>query len=89
MRGLIATITVLWLAGAAVGTALTGSFWLTLVSMAGLLVTAAMGVSLFLRPAAEAGSPAAPRAEVRLLPTGRRLADARPSEDAALLGRAA
>jgi UPF0716 family protein affecting phage T7 exclusion len=89
MRAVVATLTVMWLIAAAVGTVITGLFWLTLVSFAGVLMAGATGVSMILRRAEEVASPAESEAVLRVLPTAGRFAHSEPSEEAGQLGRAA
>lgn len=81
MRALVAALLVPWLAAAVIGTAVPGLFWLTLAAMAGLLVTGAAGVSLVLRPAEQAVSPAEPMGELRLLRPTVCLPHSRPAKE--------
>jgi hypothetical protein len=85
----IATLIVVLLAAAAVGAAVAGLFWLTLLSFAGVLVTGAEGVSVILRPVEDTAAPPARNAELRALTTARRRSSSRPSEEAAQWEQAA
>jgi hypothetical protein len=89
MRGIIATLTVLWLAAVTVGAVFPGLFWLSLVSVAGLLVTGAVGVGMILRSAEEAESPDEEWADLTPLHSPRRFEHSGPSGAAHPVSRAA
>jgi hypothetical protein len=56
MLGLVMALLLVCLGAAVAGAVVPGLFWLTLVALAGLLVTGAAGVSM-IRPPAEGGAP--------------------------------
>ncbi len=65
MFGLVIALVLVWLGLAVVGTVVTGFFWLTLVAIAGILGTGAVGMSLrTARPLPDA-RPAGRPAEIR------------------------
>ncbi len=89
MRGLVLTSVVLWLVAAVVGTVVPGLFWLTLVSLAGLLLTGAVGVSTIPAPAEGGASPVGRRPRLSMVGSIDGPGDRGGSQDGGELSRAA
>ena len=66
MLAVVIALLVICLGAAVAGAVVPGLFWLTVVSLAGLLLTGAVGVSMVPGPA-DAGSPAARRPQLRVI----------------------
>jgi hypothetical protein len=69
MIATVLAVLAVFLGTAVVGTVVTGLFWLTLVGIAGVLGTGAMGVSRIRMPTPDDAPPAAGRRDLRVITT--------------------
>lgn len=89
MLGLVVALLVVCLGAAVAGVVIPGLFWLTVVALAGILGTGAVGVSMLRPREGDEASPAERRAELRSITPARTGPHSRASQDGGGASRAA
>ncbi len=89
MLGPVLALLLVFLGAAVAGAVVTGLFWLTMVALAGLLLTGATGLSMIRPPARDSASLAERRTRLSVITSDPRARDRGRSQDGGELRKAA